>query len=284
MPETAQHIALICNPTATNKKAAEVCRKVSSLLQERNIEHSIFITKWPAGWEGISGAWIIGGDGTVNYFINQYPDCSIPLSVFAGGTGNDLHWMLYGKTDVISQVDRLLEASPRPIDAGICNGILFLNGVGIGFDGSIVKDLAGKSKWPGKTSYFISIIKHLWGYSEQWGKINTGEERMQGKYFLISVANGQRYGGGFQVAPKASLSDGLLDLNVVKEIAPIKRLWYLPVIEKGRHLELPFVMYRHVKEIEISFETIQPAHMDGEYFEAKEFKIEILPKRFSFVY
>jgi diacylglycerol kinase (ATP) len=284
MPETAQHIALICNPTATNKKAVEVCRKISSLLQERNIEHSIFIPKWPASWDGISGAWIIGGDGTVNYFINQYPDCSIPLSVFAGGTGNDLHWMLYGKTNVISQVDKLLQASPRRIDAGVCNGILFLNGVGIGFDGSIVKDLTGKSKWPGKTSYFISIIKHLWSYKEQRGIINAGEERMHGKYFLISVANGQRYGGGFQVAPKASMSDGVLDLNVVKEIAPIKRLWYLPVIEKGRHLDLPFVVYRHVKGIEISFETIQAAHMDGEYFEAKEFKIEILPKRFSFVY
>jgi len=284
MPETALHIALICNPTATNKKALEVCRKVSTLLQERNIKHSIFITKWPAGWEGISGAWIIGGDGTVNYFINKYPDCSIPLSVFAGGTGNDLHWMLYGKTDVISQVDRLLQASPMPIDAGACNGILFLNGVGIGFDGSIVKDLTGKSKWPGKTSYFISIIKHLWSYKEQPGIINAGEERMHGKYFLISVANGQRYGGGFQVAPKASMSDGLLDLNVVKEIAPIKRLWYLPVIEKGRHLDLPFVVYRHVTDIYISFEKIQPAHMDGEYFEAKEFKIEILPKRFSFIY
>ena len=284
MRDPVKNIALICNPTPTNKRALEVCRNVSTLLQQRNVKHSSFISTWPSGWNGISEAWVIGGDGTVNYFINQYPDCPIPLAVFAGGTGNDLHWMLYGKTDLINQVDQLLNVAPREIDAGVCNGKLFLNGVGIGFDGSIVKDLAGKSKWPGKTSYFISIIKHLWGYREQRGKINTGEERMQGKYFLISVANGQRYGGGFQVAPKASLSDGLLDLNVVKEIAPIKRLWYLPVIEKGRHLELPFVMCRHVKEIEISFETIQPAHMDGEYFEAKEFKIEILPKRFYFVY
>ena len=174
--------------------------------------------------------------------------------------------------------------NPREIDAGVCNGKLFLNGVGIGFDGSIVRDLAGKSKWPGKTSYFISIIKQLWGYREQRGIIKADEEKMQGNYFLISVANAQRYGGGFHVAPKASLSDGLLDLNIVKEIAPFKRLRYLPVIEKGRHLELSFVIYRHAKEIQVSFETIQPAHMDGEYIEAKDFKIAILPKRFSFIY
>jgi YegS/Rv2252/BmrU family lipid kinase len=284
MADLLKHIALICNPTSTNKRALEVCGKLSKLLHQKNIEHSIFITKWPENWNGISGAWIIGGDGTVNYFINQYPDCSIPLSVFAGGTGNDLHWMLYGKMGIINQVDLLLNANPKKIDAGICNGKLFLNGVGIGFDGSIVKDLTGKSKWPGKTSYFISIMKHLWGYKEQRGRVNADDEKMHGNYFLISVANGQRYGGGFHVAPKASLSDGLLDLNIVKEIAPVKRLRYLPVIEKGRHLELPFVVYRHVKDIGISFEAIQPAHIDGEYMEAKEFKIEILPKRFSFIY
>jgi diacylglycerol kinase (ATP) len=284
MHQTAKHIALICNPTRTNKKAIAICGKVSKQLLKRNIEHTAYIATWPITWEGISEAWVIGGDGTVNYFINQYPDCSIPLAVFAGGTGNDLHWMLYGKIDVITQVDKLLQTRPREIDAGVCNGKLFLNGVGVGFDGAIVRDLAGKNKWPGKTSYFISIIRHLWGYKEQGGLIQADEERLHGNYFLISVANGQRYGGGFHVAPKASLCDGLLDLNIVKEISPIKRLRYLPVIEKGAHLELPFVQYRHAREIQVFFGTNQPAHMDGEYFEAKDFKIIILPKRFSFIY
>ncbi|HJW17053.1 MAG TPA: hypothetical protein VJ499_08030, partial [Flavisolibacter sp.] len=203
---------------------------------------------------------------------------------FPGGTGNDLHWMLYGNTGINSQVDMLLQVYPRQIDAGVCNEKLFLNGVGIGFDGAIVRDLAGKSKWPGKTSYFISIIKHLWGYREQRGYIRADEEGMQGNYFLISVANAQRYGGGFLVAPKASLTDGLLDLNIVKEIAPLKRLRYLPVIEKGGHLGLPFVEYKQAKEVLVSFQSIQPAHIDGEYMEAREFKIVILPKRFSFIY
>jgi diacylglycerol kinase (ATP) len=284
MPETAQHIALVCNPTWTNKKAVAICRKVSTLLQERNVVHSIFQTNWPATWDDFSATWLFGGDGTVNYFINKYPGCSIPLAVFPGGTGNDLHWMLHGKTGIISQVDKLLLAKPLNIDAGICNGKLFLNGVGIGFDGSIVRDLAGKSKWPGKTSYFISIIKHLWGYKEQPGVIIADGKGMQGNYFLISIANAQRYGGGFKVAPKASLTDGMLDLNIVKRIAPIKRLRYLPVIEKGQHLELPFVEYKQVKEVQISFESIQPAHIDGEYFEARDFNIAILPKRFSFIY
>lgn len=284
MPDTLKNIALICNPTQSNKKALTICRNVAAILKEKEIRHTIYISEWPRGWQGISEAWIIGGDGTVNYFINKYPDCPIPLAVFAGGTGNDLHWMLYGKIDLTSLVDRLLQAKPQLIDAGICNGKLFINGVGIGFDGSIVKDLAGKTKWPGKTSYFISIIKHLWDYTEQHGVIQTDGEKMQGKYFLVSIANGQRYGGGFHVAPKASFCDGLLDLNIVKEIASLKRLRYLPVIEKGRHLDLPFVEYRHVKDIRLSFDIIQPAHMDGEYLEAKDFDISILSKRFSFIY
>lgn len=284
MHYTSKHIALICNPTKTNKRALAMCGKVSKLLRGSSIEHSIFIANWPESWDDITEAWIFGGDGTVNYFINKYPDCTIPLAVFPGGTGNDLHWMLYGKAGINTQVDMLLQVSPRQIDAGVCNGKLFLNGVGIGFDGSIVRDLAGKSKWPGKTSYFISIVKHLWGYREQRGSIRADEEGMQGNYFLISVANAQRYGGGFKVAPKASLTDGLLDLNIVKEIAPVKRLRYLPVIEKGRHLDLPFIEYKQAKEVLVSFQSLQPAHIDGDYMEAREFKIAILPKRFSFIY
>jgi len=35
---------------------------------------------------------------------------------------------------------------------------------------------------------------------------------------MISVANGSRYGGGFQVAPKASVTDGLIDVMLVEKV------------------------------------------------------------------
>jgi diacylglycerol kinase family enzyme len=101
---------------------------------------------------------------------------------------------------------------------------------------------------------------------------------------MISVANGKRYGGGFHVAPKAIFTDGLLDINIVGRISSIKRMKYLPVIEKGEHLNLDFIKYRQTNKIIIQSSTKLHAHADGEYFQSDYFDIEILPKRFSFIF
>ena len=100
---------------------------------------------------------------------------------------------------------------------------------------------------------------------------------------MISVANGKRYGGGFHVAPNAILTDSLLDVSIVGRISPIKRMKYLPVIEKGEHLNLDFIKYRQTSKIIIQSSTKLHAHADGEYFQSDYFDIEILPGRFSFI-
>jgi diacylglycerol kinase (ATP) len=238
---------------------------------------------WPEAFSDFSEAWVVGGDGTVNWFINQYPNIQIPLSVFAGGTGNDFHWMLYGDLSLEKQVDQVLEGKPQLIDAGICNGKLFLNGVGIGFDGAVAKDLLGRKKLAGKASYLLSILKHIIGYREKPCMLQMPHKTISQDCFMISVANGQRYGGGFKVAPRASVTDALLDVNMVGKVSLLKRIRYLPVIEKGKHLQLPFIQYEQVPSIAISSKEILYAHIDGELEIDSRFDIEILPKHFSFI-
>lgn len=277
-----KYIALLCNPTAENSKSLRLLEEVSLHLKKRGLRFNSFTSYWPTTLEGFTDAWILGGDGTLNWFINSFPDCSLPISIFPGGTGNDLHWMLYGEISLITQLDLALSERRRPVDAGICNDKLFINGVGIGFDGAIVKDLIGKKKLAGKASYLLSIMKNILRYGETACQITTGEETMQSQSFMLSIANGKRYGGGFCVAPKAVMDDGLLDLNIVGPISPLKRMRYLPVIEKGAHLELPFITYRQSNKVLIEAETSLPAHLDGEYLEAKTFEIRCLPKKFVF--
>ncbi|MFN2438707.1 MAG: diacylglycerol kinase family protein [Chitinophagaceae bacterium] len=277
-----KHIALICNPTAEADKAFKLTDRIAVSLQNRQIKHSIFTVYWPQVWDGITDVWIIGGDGTLNYFINQYPDIKLPLSIFKGGSGNDFHWMLYGDIQMEKQIERLLHSTTQLIDAGICNGQLFLNGVGIGFDGAIVKDLLGKKKIAGKASYLVSILKNIVGYTEKGYTISTDNEKIKQECFMISVANAKRYGGGFQVAPKAVVNDELLDVNIVGKIAPFKRITLLPVIEKGEHLGLTVIRYFQTEKVLIEAATIVPAHLDGEFLSTDKFEINCLPKKFLF--
>jgi diacylglycerol kinase (ATP) len=284
MDQSGKNIAVLVNPLPGNHRATAVAEKIDLLLLGMSVQHKVFDQQWPAVLDSFSDIWIVGGDGTLNFFINHYPGVKIPLSIFPGGTGNDFHWMLYGSSTLEQQVEMVLTVAPRLVDAGLCNGRIFINGIGIGFDGAIVKSLLGKKKRAGKTSYLLSILKNIIWFKEFTVKVNLFKEVSTGKCFMISIANARRYGGGFNVSPKSEVDDGLLDIMIVKQISPLKRLRYLPVIEKGNHLELPFIDYKLSTAVTIYTSQPVDAHADGEYFSAQEFKIEILPGRFSFLY
>lgn len=278
-------IAIATNTLAGSGKALKLADRLRQILQGKHISARIFTEKeWDEQLYGFDQVWICGGDGTVNYFVNQFPDIKVPLCIFNGGTGNDFHALLYGGKTVEAQVDHVLNTKASPIDAGTCNGRYFLNGVGIGFDGSVAKSLLGVQKMGGKTSYMLTILKHIMFYKEQSYNISSGEKTVSGKFLMISIANGTRYGGGFLVAPLAKADDGLFDVNLVKQLSPLKRLRYLPVIEKGKHPQKPFIDYYNTSKITIRGSQPMQAHLDGEYLEAEEFVVGILPAHFNIIF
>lgn len=278
-------IAIATNTLAGSGKAVKLAAKLLAILTQRKIAAQIFTEKeWDARLYEFDQVWIAGGDGTVNYFVNQYNDIKIPLSIFNGGTGNDFHALLYGKTTTEAQVNHVLQSTPKPIDAGKCNEKYFLNGVGIGFDGAVAKGLQGVHKFGGKTSFMLSVLKHILFYKEQHYTITSAEKSVEGKFMMISIANGTRYGGGFFVAPLAKADDGLFDVILVKPLSLFKRLRYLPVIEKGKHLDLPFIDYYKTQQITIKSDLPIQSHLDGEYLESNKFDIEVLPDHFNFLF
>lgn len=278
-------IAIATNTLAGSGKAVKMAVKIQNILKERKIDATIFTEKeWDNQMYNFDQVWITGGDGTVNYFVNQYYDIKIPLCIFNGGTGNDFYALLYGKITVKEQINHVLQAGPKPIDTGKCNERYFLNGVGIGFEGAVAKSLMGVKKFGGKTFFLISILKHIFFYKEQQYRICCDEKTIDSKFLMISVANGTRYGGGFYVAPLAKPDDGLFDANLVSPLSVFKRLRYLPVIEKGKHLDLPVIDYFNTKKITITSDHPIQSHLDGEYLEANELVIEILPSHFNFIF
>ena len=278
-------IAIVTNTLAGNGKAIKLSNKIQLILSSKNILSKIFVeTEWNNSIHDYDQAWIVGGDGTVNYFVNRFQDIKIPLCIFNGGTGNDFYALLYGKPDLETQINFVLQSKPKPIDAGKCNERYFLNGVGIGFEGAVVKNLIGVKKFGGKTSFMMAILRQIFFYKEQSYTIKCEEKIIENKFLMISIANGTRYGGGFYVAPLAKADDGLLDANLVQPLSVLKRLRYLPVIEKGKHLSKYFIEYFNTKKITIASNQIIQAHLDGEYLEASVLQIEILPAQFNFIY
>jgi diacylglycerol kinase family enzyme len=96
--------------------------------------------------------------------------------------------------------------------------------------------------------------------------------------------NGHRAGGGFHIAPSSAIDDGLLDVIMVEKLHPFQRLRWLPVIEKGKHLELPFIKHFRTRKLIITSEQPMDTHLDGEYYSAKRLEIEVLPAKYLFRY
>ena len=69
-----------------------------------------------------------------------------------------------------------------------------------------------------------------------------------------------------------------------KPLSIIKRIKYLPVIEKGKHLRLPFIIHQQVEKINIECDRKIFAHVDGELIQSKIFDIKVLPNYFLFKY
>ncbi|HTQ28015.1 MAG TPA: diacylglycerol kinase family protein [Puia sp.] len=283
--ELVPHIALLCNPRAGKGKALALSRRIMGKLAGENRSFSFFSDRWPEHFDDFSSVWLVGGDGTVHYFVNRYPLLTIPVALFKGGSGNDFAWKLYGDISPGEYLDLALQGNGKPVDVGICNKKYFINGVGIGFDGDVVKSM-GKRKLltAGYLSYLVVVLKNIFFFKEREMVIEVDGVVKCGRWFMLSVANGSRYGGGFLVAPQADPVDGWFDVVLMKPISRLKRLIYLPRMKKGRHLLLSFVEMVRAKHVVVNAGEVVPAHLDGELMETTQFEIRFSPQTMLFIY
>jgi diacylglycerol kinase (ATP) len=279
-----KNIAIVCNALAGAGKAVLLAKKIVAALTEKKMAYTFFNNNWPQGFNGFTIVFIVGGDGTLNYFVNHYPGITIPLVIFNGGTGNDFHWLLYGNKTFDEQLQTALTENAKPVDLGKCNERYFINGVGIGFEGAVTKALLGKKKLAGKASFMITILKNIFTYRSKNYFIKCDEKELAGKRFLLDITNGRRAGGGFHIAPEARADDGLFDIVIADVLNPLQRLRYLPAIEKGKHLNLYFIHHFRTKKIIVESNEIMQYHLDGEYFESPKLTIEVLPANLNFIF
>ena len=286
MPGTVnKNIAIVCNTTAGSGLSASLSERIGAALAVRKIQYTFLKEPWTNDLLEFTDVFIVGGDGTLNYFVNHYQGIKLPLVIFNGGTGNDFHWLLYGKMSFEEQLDLALSAAPKPIDLGKCNERFFINGIGVGFEGEVARGLTGKKKRAGKSSFMAMILRKIFIYRATAYCITVDDKPIPAKkYFIIDVSNGSRAGGGFHIAPEAKADDGLFDIILIDPLHPVKRLRWLPVIEKGKHLGLSILQHSRAKKIIIESNELIQSHLDGEYYSAYKLEIEIMPGKLLFRY
>jgi diacylglycerol kinase (ATP) len=231
----------------------------------------------------------VGGDGTLNEIASTLiHEKNVAIGIVPAGTGNDFIQILgFPNRFEEKHWKVLFEKKTIATDIGLCNGLPFLNGMGLGFDAQVAAENyiePGEIKKGGKYKYIYHIIKTLLLYKEKRMIILSAETNHETDCFINTISIGRRFAGGFFLTPKAIANDGLLDVCMIEKLSLLERIMILPKVPKGTHLQNKKVNYYQTSKIEIEFSHEVPFHLDGELHFSKHFNISILPGAINIIY
>jgi diacylglycerol kinase family enzyme len=216
-------------------------------------------------------AW--GGDGTVNGAASALAGTGIPFAIVPGGSGNGLARDLLLPFDPSQALTIAATGGVRTIDAGDLHGSLFFNVAGIGLDARIAGRLATEGHRRGLLGYVLATVAELRSYEpcaysirnvfDADGRALTGDIVEQRAMF-IALANSRQYGSGAQIAPKALLDDGLMEVVVVEPLSGLQIAQKLPAFFGGTLQEGAGIIMRSAASMDISSASPIPFHVDGE--------------------
>jgi diacylglycerol kinase (ATP) len=204
-----------------------------------------------------------GGDGTVNEVSRRLIGTATPVGIIPMGSGNGLARELGIPMNPKRSVRAMLKRDTKPIDVFRFNHQQFLCTAGIGFDASVAEKMK-TVKSRGFLRYIQITVKASFTFKPFQIKMKVDSLQIEKNVFLVTFANARQFGNNVFIAPKANISDGMIDVVVVK---PFPKIW-LPVFGIGLFLgimhKLPFVEYYKAKKIELESADPQIFHFDGE--------------------
>ena len=212
---------------------------------------------------------LVGGDGTVNYFVNAVDTDKIANNVYLkpSGTGNDF----MNDLNIKDGREVLLNPYIKNLPTVWVNGMekKFINGIGYGIDGYCCEAADKiKEKEPGKQINYTAIaIKGLLFYFKQRNATLTvdGKEYSFKDVWLAPTMKGRFYGGGMNVAPGQDRLSGSLTVVVYHVKSKLKALMAFPDIFKGTLNERKELVETMTgREVEVKFDVPCALQIDGD--------------------
>jgi diacylglycerol kinase (ATP) len=218
----------------------------------------------------------VGGDGTVNQVGSQLIGSSSTLGVIPSGSGNGFARHLKLSMNVEDAIKVINKRTIKSIDTGRINEIPFLNIAGVGFDGHVSNVFHSYDK-RGLSGYAKVVLKEFVSFKSQNIVLETEDGEYNQEAFMVCFANGQQFGNRIYISPKASMSDGKLDVCIFKKpmLSYIPRMFYRMVNKR----ELPEKYFKDYKARTILLKhKFNFFHIDGEPFEApSELAVKCVP-------
>ncbi|MFN2586595.1 MAG: diacylglycerol kinase family protein [Actinomycetota bacterium] len=291
-------MTLVCNVRSGRGGVAKALPEVTSHLDGRGLEYKVRRTEGPGHATqiareeleaGVRLVVAVGGDGTVHEVVNGMlvddrpvnPEAA--LGVVAAGTGSDFI-KTFGIPSLPGHAVAHLDGGESfPIDVGKItyrhDGAdvvrYFPNIAEVGLGAAVVARAARLPRWLGPTVYFFAFWLTLRKHEQTQVVVDLVDRKYEGPMNNLVVANGQFFGGGMKVAPKAAPTDGLLDIQIDR-VRKREAIAIVPRIYKGEHLPHPDIKEAKRVRCSITSERPLPIEADGEVLGTTPATFEVL--------
>ena len=287
-----RRIALLVNPQAGRGAGRRLGSEVRERLRRAGLGCELQFTNAPGEMRGLVAAAlrngvdcvaIAGGDGSVNEAVNGYVGVAREgqaCAVIPLGTGNDFAKMLGVGNDWRLACERIARGETRRVDAGRCNGHVFANGIGAGFDAQVALEASGIRWIRGNAVYGVALARTLLlRYATPNARIVHDGGAIETGITMLAAANGTTYGGAFRIAPDADIADGMLDLMVADRLSRAGIIGFIPHVLRGTHVGRQGVTMARTRRLVVETDEPLVVHADGEIIDraAKRLEVEVLP-------
>lgn len=218
-------------------------------------------------------AW--GGDGTINEVGRALVQtgsagrgsgrASVPaLGIIPGGSGNGLARELGIPFDPAQAIERALRSNARLVDVGELGDRLFFNVAGIGLDAHVAALVSTRVHHRGLLPYLTASAGALRRYQPVDYTLEVEGRTTHTSALVLAFANSKQWGFGAQIAPRADLEDGVLDLVAVRDLGFFRNALRLPALFSRRIDRQRGIETHRVREATIRSRQSMLFHVDGE--------------------
>jgi len=279
-------ILFIINPISGIGKKGNLPSLIEKYIDKDQFDFKITTTEYrkhakqlayQSAMEGYDVVCAVGGDGSVHEVGTALIGTNTKLAIIPAGSGNGLARHLKIPLNAIKAIQTINQMNTFKMDTVLVNDKPFLNAGGYGFDAIIAKKFEELKK-RGFANYIKLVFREFLRYNPINVTIDVNGQVKQLPVLLCTIANASEFGNGFCVSPKSDITDGKIELCLLKPF----RIWNAPKLayqffskksDRSRFAEI------------ISFEkaritlTEKIAHYDGEPFKVRSvLNVQVVPK------
>ncbi len=296
----SRHIIYIINPISGSKPKKDLYLLIEKRTEAEKIPFLLFPSVESGDYtflksiikeQKITDVVVAGGDGTISQVVSSLMNSSVNFGIIPCGSGNGLAFTAKIPVAPDKALDIIFNGKPAAIDGFYINGQFACMLCGLGFDAKVAHDFAQQPK-RGFGTYIKQVVKNFFAATPYPFELKVKGKRFTIDAYFISIANSNQYGNNFTIAPKACLSDGLLDIVIATSqsklsvlVQTFKQIRGKNKLETGSlEIKKHGIIYFQTDKLSISNPSQAPLHIDGDPAEmADEVEIEVKKKCFRLI-